>query len=196
MSCCLYLGDASYGLRLGAGRPALKGQWRCLWFRIAIPLTNDVTSIRIMHRLLSSLVREAENIEVEANKIRIVTLRFRETDPCTARPASQFRIISAYRWLCKPAAILTPASLRISGTRQTYTDRANAKINRTPVSGLPRRFPSPNGMPYVYDAETSRLPVIGVSGSKLLSRCWCERARRSRRYSEKPGPSPAACANW
>ncbi len=157
------LGDAGYGLRLGAAQEARAGGLLGFLILNSATLLDALTNLqRYFH-----VVGEGEDIEIDRAGPH-VSLRFRETDPALRG----LRHNSEYLAAIIVRACRDMTRKRISPVRAEFMHgRPNAKVAYTEYLGCPVRFHA-EWDALVYDAETMRLPVIGADGGlfKVLER--------------------------
>ena len=157
------LGDAGYGLRLGAAQEARDGGLLGFLMLNSPTLLDALTSLqRYFH-----VVGEGEDIEIDRTGPH-VSLRFRETD----RALRGLRHNSEYLAAIIVRACRDVTRKRISPVRAEFIHgRPNAKVAYAEYLGCPVRFHA-EWDALVYDAETMRLPVIGADGGlfKVLER--------------------------
>jgi AraC-like DNA-binding protein len=152
------LGDASYGLRLGASHEARDNGLLGFVVLNSPTLMNAISNLqRYFH-----VVGEGEDIEIERMGPH-VTLRFRETD----KALRGLRHNSDYIAAVVVRACRDMTRKRISPVRAEFMHgRPNAKVAYAEYLGCPVKFHA-EWDALVYDAETMRLPVIGAD-SKLF----------------------------
>ena len=152
------LGDASYGLRLGAAHEARDSGLLGFIVLNSPTLMNAISNLqRYFH-----VVGEGEDIEIERMGSH-VTLRFRETD----KALRGLRHNSDYIAAVVVRACRDMTRKRISPVRAEFMHgRPNAKVAYAEYLGCPVKFHA-EWDALVYDAETMRLPVIGAD-SKLF----------------------------
>jgi AraC-like DNA-binding protein len=152
------LGDASYGLRLGAAHEARDNGLLGFVVLNSPTLMNAISNLqRYFH-----VVGEGEDIEIERMGSH-VTLRFRETD----KALRGLRHNSDYIAAVVVRACRDMTRKRISPVRAEFMHgRPNAKVAYAEYLGCPVKFHA-EWDALVYDAETMRLPVIGAD-SKLF----------------------------
>jgi AraC-like DNA-binding protein len=152
------VGDASYGLRLGASRDTRD---RGL---LGFLLLNSPTLMDGMTNLqrYSRVVGEGENLEIERNGAHVV-LRFREADPAlrALRHNSDFIAASVVRG-CRDLTrqVISPIRAEFIG------EEPSAKVEYADILGCPIRFGA-EWDALVYSEETTRLPAKGAD-DKLL----------------------------
>jgi AraC-like DNA-binding protein len=157
------LGDASYGLRLGAAQAARDGGL------LAFIMLNSPTlmdAMAILQRFFR-VVGEGEDVEVERTG-PLVTLRFRETDPALRGLRHNSEYIAAI--IVRACRDMTRK--RVSPARAEFMHgRPNATVGYAEYLGCPVKFHA-DWDAVVYDAETMRLPVIGADNKlfKVLER--------------------------
>lgn len=152
------LGDASYGLRLGAAQEARDGGLLAFVILNSPTLLEAITNLQRYFRV----VGEGEDIEIERVGPH-VTLRFRETDPALRG----LRHNSEYFAAIIVRACRDMTRKRISPVRAEFMHgRPNAKVAYADYLACPIKFHA-QWDALVYDAETMRLPVVGAD-SKLL----------------------------
>ena len=152
------VGDASYGLRLGAAQEARDSGLLGFLMLNSATLLDAITNAQRYFRV----VGEGEDIEVERMGPH-VTLRFRETD----RALRGLRHNSEYIAAIIVRACRDMTRKRISPVRAEFMHgRPNAKVAYPDYLGCPVKFHA-EWDALVYDAETMRLPVIGAD-SKLF----------------------------
>ena len=147
------LGDASYGLRLGAAHEARDNGLLGFVVLNSPTLMNAISNLqRYFH-----VVGEGEDIEIERMGSH-VTLRFRETD----KALRGLRHNSDYIAAVVVRACRDMTRKRISPVRAEFMHgRPNAKVAYAEYLGCPVKFHA-EWDALVYDAETMRLPVIGA----------------------------------
>lgn len=150
------LGDASYGLRLGADQEARDSGLLGFVVLNSPTLLDAITNIqRYFH-----VVCEGEDIEVERMGPH-VTLRFRETDPALRGLRQNSDYIAAV--VVRACRDMTRKS--ISPVRAEFMHgRPNAKVDYAQYLGCPVKFHA-EWDALVYSAEMMRLPVIGADGT-------------------------------
>ena len=152
------LGDASYGLRLGAAQEPRDGGLLSFVMLNSPTLLDAITNFQRYLRV----VGEGEDVEVERTGPHVI-LRFRETDQALRglRHASEY-IAAIIGRGCRDMT-----RKRISPVRAEFVHgRPNAKVAYADYLGCPVKFHAQwNAL--IYDAETMRLPVIGAD-SKLF----------------------------
>lgn len=149
------LGDASYGLRLGAAHEARDSGL------LGFVVLNSPTLLDAIANLQRYfyVVGEGEDIEVERMGSH-VTLRFRETD----RALRGLRHNSDYIAAVIVRACRDMTRKRISPVRAEFMHaRPNAKVAYADYLGCPVKFHA-EWDALIYDADTMRLPVIGADG--------------------------------
>jgi AraC-like DNA-binding protein len=152
------LGDASYGLRLGAAHEA-RDSGLLGFVVLNSPTLQD--AIANLQRYFY-VVGEGEDIEVERMGSH-VTLRFRETD----RALRGLRHNSEYIAAVVVRACRDMTRKHISPVRAEFMHgRPNAKVAYADYLGCPVKFHA-EWDALIYDADTMRLPVIGAD-NKLL----------------------------
>ena len=152
------LGDASYGLRLGAAQEARDSGLLGFLMLNSPTLLDALTNAQRYFRVLG----EGEDIEIERMGPH-VTLRFRETD----RALRGLRHNSEYIAAIIVRACRDMTRKRISPVRAEFMHgRPNARVAYADYLGCPVKFHA-EWDALVYDAETMRLPVIGAD-SKLF----------------------------
>lgn len=149
------LGDASYGLRLGAAQEPRDGGL------LAFVILNSPTLLDAIANLQRyfHVVGEGEEIEVDRTGQHVV-LRFRETDPALRglRHNSEYLAATIVR------ACRDMTRKRISPVRAEFMHgKPNAKVAYADYLGCPVKFHA-EWDALIYDAETMRLPVIGADG--------------------------------
>jgi AraC-like DNA-binding protein len=152
------LGDASYGLRLGAAHEARDSGL------LGFVVLNSPTLLDAIANLQRYfyVVGEGEDIEVERMGSH-VTLRFRETD----RALRGLRHNSEYIAAVVVRACRDMTRKHISPVRAEFMHgRPNAKVAYADYLGCPVKFHA-EWDALIYDADTMRLPVIGAD-NKLL----------------------------
>jgi AraC-like DNA-binding protein len=152
------LGDASYGLRLGAAHEARDSGL------VGFVVLNSPTLLDAIANLQRYfyVVGEGEDIEVERMGSH-VTLRFRETD----RALRGLRHNSEYIAAVVVRACRDMTRKHISPVRAEFMHgRPNAKVAYADYLGCPVKFHA-EWDALIYDADTMRLPVIGAD-NKLL----------------------------
>jgi len=152
------VGDASYGLRLGASRDTRD---RGL---LGFLLLNSPTLMDGMTNLqrYSRVVGEGENLEIERNGAHVV-LRFREADPAlrALRHNSDFIAASVVRG-CRDLTRQAISPIRA----EFIGEEPSAKVEYADILGCPIRFGA-EWDALVYSEETTRLPAKGAD-DKLL----------------------------
>jgi AraC-like DNA-binding protein len=152
------VGDASYGLRLGASRDTRD---RGL---LGFLLLNSPTLMDGMTNLqrYSRVVGEGENLEIERNGAHVV-LRFREADPALRglRHNSDFIAASVVRG-CRDLTRQAISPIRA----EFIGEEPSAKVEYADILGCPIRFGA-EWDALVYSEETTRLPAKGAD-DKLL----------------------------
>jgi AraC-like DNA-binding protein len=161
------LGDASYGLRLGAAYQAKDGGLLGFVVLNSQTLMEALANVQRYFRV----VGEGEDIEIDRRGPRVV-LRFRETDPSLRglRHNSEY-IASVVARLCREMT-----GKRISPVRVEFMHgKPNAEVAYERYLGCPVRFQA-EWDALVYDAAALNLPVIGADGKllKVLERA-CRR---------------------
>jgi AraC-like DNA-binding protein len=152
------LGDASYGLRLGAEHEARDNG--LLGF-VVLNSPTLLDAIRNIQRYFH-VVGDGEDIEVEQVGPH-VTLRFRETDPALRG----LRHNSDYIAAVVVRACRDMTRKRVSPMRAEFMHgRPNSKVAYAEHLGCPVKFHA-EWDALVYDAATMRLPVIGADGRLL-----------------------------
>ena len=152
------VGDASYGLRLGAAQEARDSGLLGFLMLNSATLLDAITNAQRYFRV----VGEGEDIEVERMGPH-VTLRFRETD----RALRGLRHHSDYIAAIIVRACRDMTRKRVSPVRAEFMHgRPNARVAYPDYLGCPVKFQA-EWDALVYDAETMRLPVIGAD-SKLF----------------------------
>ena len=152
------VGDASYGLRLGAAQEARDSGLLGFLMLNSATLLDAITNAQRYFRV----VGEGEDIEVERMGPH-VTLRFRETD----RALRGLRHNSEYIAAIIVRACRDMTRKRVSPVRAEFMHgRPNARVAYPEYLGCPVKFHA-EWDALVYDAETMRLPVIGAD-SKLF----------------------------
>jgi AraC-like DNA-binding protein len=152
------LGDANYGLRLGAAHEARDSG--LLGF-VVLNSPTLLDAIANFQRYFY-VVGEGEDIEVERMGSR-VTLRFRETD----RALRGLRHNSDYIASVVVRACRDMTRKRISPVRAEFIHgKPQAKVAYADYLGCPVKFHA-EWDALIYDADTMRLPVIGAD-DKLL----------------------------
>lgn len=152
------VGDASYGLRLGAAQEARDSGLLGFVMLNSPTLLDAISNAQRYFRV----VGEGEDIEVDRTGPHI-TLRFRETDP-TLRG---LRHNSEYIAALVVRACRDMTRKRISPIRAEFMHgRPNAKVAYAEYLDCPVKF-NAEWDALIYDAETMRLPVIGAD-SKLF----------------------------
>lgn len=149
------LGDASYGLRLGAAQEPRDGGLLSFVMLNSPTLLDAITNLqRYFH-----VVGEGEDIEVERSGPQ-VTLRFRETDPALRGLRHNSEYLAAI--IVRSCRDMTRK--RISPLRAEFMHgRPNSKVAYADYLGCPVKFHA-EWDALIYDAETMRLPVIGADG--------------------------------
>jgi AraC-like DNA-binding protein len=152
------VGDASYGLRLGAAQEARDSGLLGFLMLNSTTLLDAITNAQRYFRV----VGEGEDIEVERMGPH-VTLRFRETD----QALRGLRHNSDYIAAIIVRACRDMTRKRVSPVRAEFMHgRPNARVAYPDYLGCPVKFHA-EWDALVYDAETMRLPVIGAD-SKLF----------------------------
>jgi len=152
------LGDASYGLRLGAAQDARDGGMLGFLMLNSPTLLDALTNAQRYFHVLG----EGEDLEVERLGPH-VTLRFRETD----KALRGLRHNSEYIASIVVRACRDMTRKRISPVRAEFMHgRPNARVTYADYLGCPVKFHA-EWDALIYDAGTMRLPVIGAD-SKLL----------------------------
>lgn len=152
------LGDASYGLRLGAAHEARDSG--LLGF-VVLNSPTLLDAIANFQRYFY-VVGEGEDIEVERMGSH-VTLRFRETD----RALRGLRHNSDYIAAVVVRACRDMTRKRISPVRAEFIHgKPHAEVAYADYLGCPVKFHA-EWDALIYDADTMRLPVIGAD-NKLL----------------------------
>src|ERR1700730_13910830 len=152
------LGDATYGLRLGAAQEAKDSGMLGFLMLNSPTLLDALTNAQRYFRVLG----EGEDIEVERMGPH-VTLRFRETD----KALRGLRHNSEYIAAIIVRACRDMTRKRISPVRAEFMHgRPNAKVAYSDYLGCPVRFHA-EWDALVYDANAMRLPVVGAD-SKLF----------------------------
>ena len=152
------LGDASYGLRLGAVQEAKDSGMLGFLMLNSATLLDALGNAQRYFRVLG----EGEDIEIERTGPH-VTLRFRETDKALRGLRHNSEYIAAI--LVRACRDMTRK--RISPVRAEFMHgRPNAKVAYADYLSCPVKFHA-EWDALVYDAETMRLPVIGAD-SKLF----------------------------
>jgi AraC-like DNA-binding protein len=157
------LGDASYGLRLGAAQEARDSGMLGFLMLNSPTLLDALSSAQRYFHVLG----EGEDIEIERMGPH-VTLRFRETD----RALRGSRHNSEYIAAIIVRACRDMTRKRISPVRAEFMHgRPNAKIAYTEYLGCPVKFHAPWDA-LTYDTDTMHLPVIGADNKlfKVLER--------------------------
>jgi AraC-like DNA-binding protein len=152
------LGDASYGLRLGAAQEARDSGMIGFLMLNSPTLLEAITNAQRYFRVLS----EGEDIEVERMGPH-VTLRFRETDKALRglRHNSEY-IASIIARACRDMT-----RKRISPVRAEFMHgRPNAKVAYADYLCCPVKFHAAWDA-LIYNTDTMHLPVIGAD-NKLL----------------------------
>jgi len=157
------LGDASYGLRLGASQEA-RDSGLLGFLMLNSPTLLDALSNaqRYFH-----VLGEGEDIEIERMGPQ-VTLRFRETD----RALRGSRHNSEYIAAIIVRACRDMTRKRISPVRAEFMHgRPNAKVAYAAYLDCPVKFHA-EWDAMIYDAATMRLPVVGADNKlfKVLER--------------------------
>ena len=179
------LGDACYGLRLGAAHEARDSGMLGFLMLNSPTLLDALSSMQRYFRVLG----EGEDIEIERMGPH-VTLRFRETD----KTLRGLRHSSEYMAAITVRACRDMTRKRISPVRAEFLHaRPNGKVAYADYLGCSVRFHAEwNAL--VYDTDTMHLPVIGADSALLnvLERA-CEKIM---------GPTPTkrdivtTCASW
>src|SRR5216683_3668307 len=152
------LGDASYGLRLGAAQEAKDSGMLGFLMLNSPTLLDALSNAQRYFRVLG----EGEDIEVERMGPH-VTLRFRETD----KALRGLRHNSEYIAAIIVRACRDMTRKRISPVRAEFMHgRPNAKVAYSDYLGCPVKFHA-EWDALVYDANAMRLPVVGAD-SKLF----------------------------
>jgi AraC-like DNA-binding protein len=161
------LGDASYGLRLGAAHEARDSGMLGFLMLNSPTLLDALGNVERYVRVLG----EGEDIEIERLGPR-VTLRFRETEKALRGLRHNSEYIAAI--LVRACRDMTRK--RISPVRAEFMHaRPNGKVAYADYLGCPVKFHS-EWDALVYDAATLHLPVIGADSKlfKVLERA-CQR---------------------
>ena len=157
------LGDASYGLRLGAAQQARDNGMLGFLMLNSPTLLDALSNAQRYFRVLG----EGEDIEVERMGPN-VTLRFRETDKALRGSRHNSEYIAAI--IVRACRDMTRK--HISPIRAEFMHgRPNAKVAYADYLACPVRFHA-DWDALTYDADTMRLPVIGADSklSKVLER--------------------------
>jgi AraC-like DNA-binding protein len=152
------LGDASYGLRLGASHEA-RGSGMLGFLMLNAPTLFDALSnTQRYFRVLG----EGEDVEIERMGPQ-VTLRFRETD----KALRGFRHNSEYIAAIIVRACRDITRKRISPVRAEFMHgRPNVKVAYADYLTCPVKFHA-EWDALIYDAETMNLPVRGADSTLL-----------------------------
>ena len=167
------LGDASYGLRLGAAQEARDSGMLGFLMLNSPSLLEALSNAQRYFRLLG----EGEDIEVERMGPH-VTLRFRETDKALRGSRHNSEYIAAI--IVRACRDMTRK--RISPVRVEFMHgRPNAKVAYADYLACPVKFHA-EWDALVYDANATRLPVVGADNKlfRVLERA-CQKIL---------GPSP------
>jgi AraC-like DNA-binding protein len=152
------LGDASYGLRLGAAQEAKDSGMLGFLMLNSPTLLDALSNAQRYFRVLG----EGEDIEIERMGPH-VTLRFRETD----RALRGLRHNSEYIAAIIVRACRDMTRKRISPVRAEFMHgRPNAKVAYADYLACPVKFHG-EWDALIYDAATMRLPVMGADSTLL-----------------------------
>ena len=152
------LGDASYGLRLGATREARDSGMLGFLMLNSPTLLDALSNAQRYFRVLG----EGEDIEIERMGPHVI-LRFRETD----KALRGLRHNSEYIASIIVRACRDMTRKRISPVRAEFMhSRPNARVAYADYLSCPVKFQG-EWDALVYDTNTMRLPVIGAD-SKLF----------------------------
>ena len=152
------LGDASYGLRLGAAQDARDGGMLGFLMLNSPTLLDALSNTQRYFRVLG----EGEDIEIERLGPHAI-LRFRETD----RELRGLRHNSEYIAAIIVRACRDMTRKRISPVRVEFMHgRPNAKVAYADYLGCPVRFHA-EWDALIYDDDTMSLPVIGADSALL-----------------------------
>ena len=179
------LGDASYGLRLGAAQEARDNGMLGFLMLNSPTLLDALSNAQRYFRVLG----EGEDIEIERMGPH-VTLRFRETD----KALRGLRHNSEYIAAIIVRACRDMTRKRISPVRAEFMHgRPNAKVAYADYLACPVRFHA-DWDALTYDADTMHLPVIGADSklSKVLERA-CQKILGPPQRSRI---SFMMCGNW
>ena len=157
------LGDASYGLRLGAAQAARDSGMLGLLMLNSPTLLDALSNAQRYFHVLG----EGEDIEVERMGPH-VTLRFRETDKALRGSRHNSEYIAAI--IVRACRDMTRK--RISPVRAEFIHgRPNAKVAYADNLSCPVKFHAPWDA-LTYDTDTMHLPVIGGDNKlfKVLER--------------------------
>ncbi len=152
------VGDASYGLRLGASRDTRDRGLLGFLLLNSPTLMDGITNLQRYSRV----VGEGENLEIERSGAHVV-LRFREADPALRRLRHNSDFIAASR--VRGCRDLTRQA--ISPIRAEFIgEEPSAKVEYADILGCPIRFGA-EWDALVYSEETTRLPAKDAD-DKLL----------------------------
>ena len=157
------LGDASYGLRLGAAQDARDSGMLGFLMLNSPTLLDALSNAQRYFRVLG----EGEDLEVERMGPH-VTLRFRETDKALRGSRHNSEYIAAI--IVRACRDMTRK--RISPVRAEFIHgRPNAKVAYPDYLSCPVKFHAPWDA-LTYDTDTMHLPVIGADNKlfKVLER--------------------------